>query len=380
MRDLPLADSLNIVGADGKLINFTRFWPPPGFDVADRDYFVHCRSSVAEGTFISAPVINRSSGTEVFYIARCIHGAGGAFLGVVMSSLQTRYFQDFYASIGLQPGMGVTLRRTDGTLLISYRAHQGNFASDLAPGAQWTDAVARGRGEYWKAGTDDAPARVISVNRLDEFPIVVDVSLTDDVAFARWRREALTVGLVGLSTLGCIFILLRALQTQVQRLKTSGESLRHRNRLLRATAAALKESQAQLSRQSSALETTLEHMDQGLMMVTGERVVAVCNRRAMEMLDLPSPLMLSRPLFTDVLAEQWKHEEFTSTDDQIKEFVRRGGILDQPHSYERRRPNGRWIQINSVPLASGGVVRTYTDITERKRGEETLAFRAITTS
>ena len=53
----------------------------------------------------------------------------------------------------------------------------------------------------------------------------------------------------------------------------------------------------------------------------------------------------------------------------------RGGILDRPHTYERRRPNGRMIEVRSVPLDGGGVVRTYTDTTARALGEE--RFRQI---
>ena len=54
----------------------------------------------------------------------------------------------------------------------------------------------------------------------------------------------------------------------------------------------------------------------------------------------------------------------------MQEFIRTGGILDQAHVYERRRPNGMVLEIRSTPLPGGGVVRTYTDVTERKAAEE----------
>ncbi|MES2991925.1 MAG: PAS-domain containing protein [Pseudomonadota bacterium] len=121
---------------------------------------------------------------------------------------------------------------------------------------------------------------------------------------------------------------------------------------------------------SALLEATLERMEQGVMMVNAERIVEVCNRRALELLDLPAELMASRPAFTDVLEHQWQHDEFARTPEDILQFVRAGGILDRPHRYDRTRPDGRVVEVQSVPIDGGGVLRTYTDITERKRAED----------
>jgi len=55
----------------------------------------------------------------------------------------------------------------------------------------------------------------------------------------------------------------------------------------------------------------------------------------------------------------------------VQQFVRAVGILDQPQCYDRQRPNGRVIEVLSVPIEGGGVLRTYSDVTERKRAEAT---------
>ena len=135
--------------------------------------------------------------------------------------------------------------------------------------------------------------------------------------------------------------------------------------------AALRVSEAMLQQKSRTLEITLERMEQGVMMVNPDRIVEVCNRKAIELLDLPAELMARRPSFAEVLAFQWAHEEFAHTPEQLQAFVRAGGILDQPQRYERLRPNGRTIEVFSVPISGGGVLRTYTDITERKQAEAT---------
>jgi len=135
---------------------------------------------------------------------------------------------------------------------------------------------------------------------------------------------------------------------------------------------ALRASEALLTEKSALLEATLERMEQGVMMVSAARVVEVCNRRAIELLDLPKELMASKPSFEAVLAYQWSTDEFIHTSKDLQDFVRAGGILDRPQCYERKRPDGRVIEIISVPIEGGGVLRTYTDVTDRKRAEERI--------
>ncbi|RYZ01093.1 MAG: diguanylate cyclase [Comamonadaceae bacterium] len=137
-----------------------------------------------------------------------------------------------------------------------------------------------------------------------------------------------------------------------------------------------RESERELMQKSALLEATMERMEQGILMVNAERVVEVCNRRAIELLGLPPSLMAARPTFGEVLAYQWATDEFAHTPQDVLDFVRAGGILDQPHSYERQRPDGRTIEVQSVPIAGGGLVRTYTDITERRRAEERIRHSA----
>jgi signal transduction histidine kinase/CheY-like chemotaxis protein len=132
-----------------------------------------------------------------------------------------------------------------------------------------------------------------------------------------------------------------------------------------------RESQALLAEKSRILEITLERMEQGVMMVNADHVVELCNRKAIELLELPADLMASKPTFEQVLEHQWSIDEFEYTPEDVRQFVREGGILGAPQCYDRTRPNGRVIEVQSVPIAGGGVLRTYTDVTARKRAEAT---------
>ncbi len=137
-----------------------------------------------------------------------------------------------------------------------------------------------------------------------------------------------------------------------------------------------RDSQTLLGEKSRMLEVTLERMEQGVMMVNAQRVVEVCNRRAIELLGLPPELMASRPTFAQVLEFQWSTDEFAHTPEDVRQFIRDGGILDQPQCYDRKRQDGRVIEVQSVPIEGGGVLRTYTDITKRRRQEERIRHLA----
>ncbi len=137
------------------------------------------------------------------------------------------------------------------------------------------------------------------------------------------------------------------------------------------------ETPARLQARSEILDAILDALPCGLMLINDEHVVEVCNRRAMELLDLPPELMARRPRFIEVLEHQWSTDEFRHTPEEIKRFLRAGGVLDRSHHYERNRPDGRVVAVASVPMKGGGALRTFTDVTERHQSEERIRHRAL---
>lgn len=120
------------------------------------------------------------------------------------------------------------------------------------------------------------------------------------------------------------------------------------------------------------LDATLDSMDQGLVMVDAGGVVRVCNERALALLDLPRTMMQAQPRYRAVLRHQALRRERNRTDRAFRAWVERGGA-GQAHVHERARPNGLVLEIRTVPLADGGFVRTFTDITKRKAAEAEVA-------
>ncbi len=150
---------------------------------------------------------------------------------------------------------------------------------------------------------------------------------------------------------------------------------RQQNRLQIAERRA-RDSETLLRQKSALLETTLERMEQGIMMVSADGIVEVCNDRVLQLLDLPRELLASRPPFSDVVRYQWEREEFSRTPEDLLPLMRANSGIEGVQRYDRERPDGRVIEVSIVPIEGGGVVRTYTDITDRKRNDERIRHLA----
>ena len=126
----------------------------------------------------------------------------------------------------------------------------------------------------------------------------------------------------------------------------------------------------EVSAQADLIGATVDNMDQGLILIDADGTVPLCNQRARELLDLPAWLMDSRPTFSEVRRHQLSKDEFRKSDGTLRQWVADGGIEFDPRVYERERPNGTVLEVRTVPLATGGAVRTFTDVTARKRVEQ----------
>src|SRR5688572_16750620 len=139
--------------------------------------------------------------------------------------------------------------------------------------------------------------------------------------------------------------------------------------------AILEANQRELTQQKAILETTLDNMEQGISMVDKELRAIAVNRRFFELLDMP-PELFAAGKFTLEQAFRYNALRGEYGPGDVEEQVRQRLELArkfEPHSFERKRPNGQVLSIVGKPLPGGaGFVTTYTDITERKRAEEEL--------
>jgi NO-binding membrane sensor protein with MHYT domain/nitrogen-specific signal transduction histidine kinase len=130
---------------------------------------------------------------------------------------------------------------------------------------------------------------------------------------------------------------------------------------------------ADLQATRSLLEATLQNVNQGIVMIDSDQKVAVCNRRAMELLDLPAEMMAECPRWQSVIEYLRRKSVFDDPD-----RAPLGAPADRLENDQWRRQNGMVIDVRSVPLSTGGTVRTFTDITELLSRERLSALGQLT--
>lgn len=126
------------------------------------------------------------------------------------------------------------------------------------------------------------------------------------------------------------------------------------------------------------LSAVLDNMIEALAVHDKESRLVAWNRRYAELFKLPPSLLASHPPMSEIVRHQLRSGEFPnvpgdSEDAKVAARMRQVPPPDQSFVFERKRPEGTWIEVRGIPLPGGGFVRTYVDTTERKRSEETQA-------
>ena len=120
------------------------------------------------------------------------------------------------------------------------------------------------------------------------------------------------------------------------------------------------------------LRITFENMGDGVAMFDDTQHLVAWNRKFQDILDVPDEIIAQRPTFSDYvryLADRGEYGLGGDVEGQVRRLLESAGQL---RVLERVRPNGRVIEVRSNPVAGGGFVLIYADITERKRNEEAL--------
>ncbi len=131
----------------------------------------------------------------------------------------------------------------------------------------------------------------------------------------------------------------------------------------------LTRTQRELGEATAHLRATLDNMDQGLIKVAPGGTIELSNRRFAELLGLPATLLDGpAPKFENVVG----HLAAQGDDEPSNRHAEPQSGSWISGTTERERPNGQILEIRTMPLPGGGMVRTYADITSRRRAEDAV--------
>ncbi|MCP3473899.1 EAL domain-containing protein [Bradyrhizobium sp. CCGUVB1N3] len=341
----PHIEAVMLVGADGTLINSSIAWPAPPLNVADQDYFQALKTNPALSSKLGRPEKDRRTGAWTIPLARKFMGSDGEFLGLVVGTIKSQYFEELYRSLVRGSDESIALLRQDGVMLARY-PHVDTPIDKSLSGGRLDEIMRSGSGVTRLQDPVDGSDRLIAGARLANVPIHLTTSTTVPAALAGWRTEALfLIGLtivlvVAIGGIGAVFV-------------------------------------QHFRKQSIQLDATLNNQSQGVCMYDEHHRLIVCNDRYTEMLHISGELTKPGTTLRQIFDHQISQGLYTENGpDAYISGLMAIVAANRPASFVTELPDGRAVVVVFRPVPGGGFVTTVEDITEQKRAEKRIAHIA----
>jgi signal transduction histidine kinase len=357
IKALPFVDKIALISADGRVINFSAYFPVPKINVADRDYFRALHGDPSLQQFLSQPVTDRGTGARTVFLARRFTSPDGQFLGLVLGAVYVSYFEDYFHSILPMPESAISLYRDDGLLLAQYPHSQGDAqnATDARFGAI---AAASDDGAAHFASTKAGATEIVAGRRLGHFPILVSVATGEDAALAQWRTQAGAVG--GLAAIaiaaiaGIMFFATRSIKRLIE--------LRNL------------EAQRRADRAEMLLTETIDSMSEGFIIYDADDRLVMCNKAYRALYPHAAQAMVPGASFAEIERRAFAHGEAAEpagrADEWLEKRMRQHRL--PASTFERVLSDGRHILTVERRTQSGLSAGILLDVTKLRAAEAQL--------
>jgi diguanylate cyclase (GGDEF)-like protein/PAS domain S-box-containing protein len=208
-KTLPQLRGIGVADAKGNW-TYSSLPEQPRHNVSDRSYFAYHRDTPDSALRISELLQSRiDERSSMIVLSKRITRLDGSFGGVVAAAIDKDYFNGFYRTFQLGPDGGISLIRSDGTLLIRWPA------SDKSRDLSGTDLFSKhlklsSVGSYKIISPFDGIAKYFGYEETPHYPMVITVAVSEDWMLADWRKGLRTDVIVA-GVLLCMILLLAAL-------------------------------------------------------------------------------------------------------------------------------------------------------------------------
>src|SRR5262249_61696130 len=102
--------------------------------------------------------------------------------GVVSIGVEIGYFRHIYETITSLRNQSFLFLRKDGTVLVRHPDTNDRAGQKMPANSPWYKLVAEGGGYYRSPGYFDGKPRLVAVRPLRDYPLVVNVALSESAA------------------------------------------------------------------------------------------------------------------------------------------------------------------------------------------------------
>ena len=250
LSHLSHAALIALIDKNGRVVTTTQKWPPPPIDLTNRDYFQHFKNNDDKGIYAGRPVADHTTGLETIFIGKRINDSNNTFLGIIIVGIRIAYFERIYNSITSLPEQKFMLLRHDGTVLHRYPDPIDRAGEIMPEGSPWHRLVSQGGGAFRSPGYFEGRARLVAVHPLSDYPLVINVGISEAVALASWRKHAIFIGIGTLLALIFSVFLLKMLSRKIA--------------LLISSEATSNKTAHELKRANVTIDAALNNISQGL--------------------------------------------------------------------------------------------------------------------
>ncbi|HEY9212289.1 MAG TPA: sensor domain-containing diguanylate cyclase [Ancylobacter sp.] len=207
LTHVPSIGSLVVLDRDGNIVADTVAGPARMENLADHDYFRVPKNGHGNGVYISGEVEDDDHHDgAVIALSRRLTDGEGEFLGVVVLTIKLTHFQSLFARLNLGPKGVITLRNTNGTVLMRYPSlnDKGDIGLVLSASPIFKRMNAEGKGSFTAYASTDGEKRLYTFSRIADEPLFLTIGLSENEIFASWWQRALITGII--TTLICTAI------------------------------------------------------------------------------------------------------------------------------------------------------------------------------
>ncbi len=355
-------DDVAIADSSGDIVNTSREWPAQNENISHEDDFIFLSENQNAKTYISLPVQNRRLDETLIYFGRRISSPDGQFLGMIHVGMTLKYYYSIYTAISALRDKAVFVEKRSGTPLFRFPELPSGSPLRAPKSPIWARLVAAGGGAFRTIGLDGKP-RLIVVHPLDDYPLTIAVSETEDAVLALWRVRGLQIGFGAFLALLCAVLLLRATFT-------------HLHRLLRSEALLVQKG-SDMEALNARFAHLLGNIPQGVAMFAGDRRLIIANARYGEIYGLSAQDVTPGTALETILAKRAAKGMFVGTPEAYLQ-ARVATIPSKgPVHLLDRLSNGQVILIFSRPMADGGWLTVHEDVTARQNAEDKIEHLAL---